>query len=243
MSNVTKADKIICSMIFAVVFPLSMFMAWQSWNEFSVGSIDGSTYELKYNSGSSASAVAIGPRLLLTAGHVAKYGAADEKLRYTVYNWHMNKPLKATTLWANKQYDLGMLMVDEDLPYTSFVSCKTPRIGDSVSFVGFPVLGSDKKAQGPIFTKGVISSKIQIEHLGWSEWVAMDAKSSFGGSGGPVFNSKGNIAGVFVGVFGETLMYGDDESEADAKSIWIPAASGLSVIVPGSTICKFIGAS
>lgn len=202
--------------------------------------VEGSTYALAYDE-ANATGVAIGPRLMITAGHVAAHGL-DEKgnvkpdYKYKVSNGFMKEPVSGSPLWANTGVDIGVLKTDHDLPYYSELACRRPRLGEPVSIIGYPNINKIYWAKGPVYTKGVISSGLQGKAFEWDEWILVDAIASFGNSGGGVFDASRKIIGVLVGVFGFDLVEG---IAPEQNTVWVPG--GYSIMIPSSTLCTFLG--
>lgn len=194
--------------------------------------IEASTYFVDFAEGE-GSGVAIAPNLVLTAGHVVEKGVDEKDYKFTVSNKY-HGPVSASVLWANQEYDLGLLLVDDYLPYyTSEIACKNAKLGDPITFVGYPTLGGQLKVKGPVVTKGTVSSHVQYNHIGSAEWFLTDTRSNFGGSGGPAFDSKRRLAGIFVEMFGNNYTNGSEEK------LWV--GSGFVGVVSGSGICKLLG--
>ena len=160
------------------------------------------------------SGVYIGNNEVLTAAHVAlgeaglvKVIAADGKEKF------------ATVAWLNMDYDLALLRIRGDVPETllkSEVSCKTPAIGERIEAYGSPGANDFLTMKG--YVAGGVTSKDK-----WKEVISADLTILPGMSGGPVFNSKGEVAGISVGV---ALIYG--------------GIVRIGFVVPGSTICKLM---
>lgn len=89
-------------------------------------------------------------------------------------------------------HDLAVLKIDEDIkdkitPLT-LASRETPNIGDSVYVIGNP-LGLERSV-----TEGVLSHAAR--NFGGNLYLQVDAPVNPGNSGGPLFNSHGQVIGV-----------------------------------------------
>jgi S1-C subfamily serine protease len=62
-------------------------------------------------------------------------------------------------------------------------------VNDDLFIVGFPSIGGDSVT----FSRGIVSGFIQEDGV---RWIKTDAQISGGNSGGPAFNSKGELVGV-----------------------------------------------
>lgn len=129
------------------------------------------------------SCVAIGPNLLLTAGHcVGINGAWVEvgNVRYEIIEE-----------WASDTYDIGFIRVDGVLPHIELGSM--PKLLDVVYLVGTPY-NTDLVNT---VTKGIISH-LDRDIWGEEDLVQTDAEGAPGSSGGPLFSTSGQIVGICV---------------------------------------------
>lgn len=172
-----------------------------------------STLKVMANGGH-GSAVHTGSRFLVTAAHVV--GKAETVI---VKAQHGGESI-ADVLWVNKTHDIALLRA-RDLTNVgvSRLDCESELgIGQRISAVGNP---------GPlefITSYGRVSSG--VENRGpWAEAYVASITVAGGMSGGPVFNERGDVVGIVVGV-------------ALTHVGWSPSAISLSYIVPAQTVCS-----
>lgn len=129
------------------------------------------------------SCVAIGPDLLLTAGHCVGINGAWVEVGDVRH--------KIIEEWVSDTYDVGFLRIDGVLPYIEFGPI--PKLLDVVYLVGTPY---DSIFVNTI-TKGIMS---HLDRDIWDEkdLIQTDAEGAPGSSGGPLFNISGQIVGICV---------------------------------------------
>jgi len=97
--------------------------------------------------------------------------------------------------------DLALLKIDSDkpLPYVSFSKDPNTKVGDWVVTVGNPF------GLGNTVTAGIISA--HHRHIGqgpYDDFIQIDAPINKGNSGGPAFNTHGEVIGVNTAIFSPT---------------------------------------
>jgi serine protease Do len=92
--------------------------------------------------------------------------------------------------------DLALIKVDGGpFPYVK-LSDKTPRIGDWVLAVGNPF------GLGGTVTAGIVSARGRdIGASAYDDFIQIDAPVNKGNSGGPTFDTEGNVIGVNTAIF------------------------------------------
>ena len=93
--------------------------------------------------------------------------------------------------------DLAVIKVDQpgDYPYVTFAK-EAPRIGDWVVAIGNPY------GLGGTVTAGIISAEGRdIGDGPYDRFLQIDAPINRGNSGGPTFNTKGEVVGVNTAIF------------------------------------------
>jgi S1-C subfamily serine protease len=158
------------------------------------------------------SGVHVGNRYIVTAAHVvgsqktvnvrAKHGGESE----------------AEVLWVNKAHDIALLRA-KDLTNVgvSQIECGVPAIGQHIEAIGAP---------GPlefIHAYGRVSSEVQ-SNTHWASYFIAAMVVGPGMSGGPVFDARGKVVGIVVGV-------------ALTQIGFSASALSLAYIVPSSTVC------
>lgn len=166
------------------------------------------------------SGVSIGNGYILTARHVV-----DDLDSVTVKD-DGHAVHKARVLWANKDYDVALLHIDDTNGIgAALLDCDANVVGEAVHTLGNP-MGVDS-----ITTWGRIAGKARK----WGPWQSVaftDLTIVPGNSGGGVYNDDGGVVGIAVGVMltpsGKNLMG------------QIPSLTGVSAIVPASVICELL---
>ena len=104
---------------------------------------------------------------------------------------------KAKVIGTDPKTDLALIKVDSDktFPYVKFAEHE-PRIGDWVVAVGNPF------GLSSTVTAGIVSAKGRdIGGSSYDNYIQIDAPINKGNSGGPAFNTNGNVIGVNTAIF------------------------------------------
>ena len=106
------------------------------------------------------------------------------------------KTLTAKVIGADPKTDLALLKVEgEGFPFVSFAA-KPPRVGDWVIAVGNPF------GLGGTVTAGIVSARGRDIGSGpYDDFIQIDAPVNHGNSGGPTFNTDGQVVGVNTAIF------------------------------------------
>jgi serine protease Do len=106
------------------------------------------------------------------------------------------KTHKAKVIGADPRTDLALIKVEGgSFPYVK-LSDKTPRIGDWVLAVGNPF------GLGGTVTAGIVSARGRdIGASAYDDFIQIDAPVNKGNSGGPTFDTEGNVIGVNTAIF------------------------------------------
>jgi serine protease Do len=167
------------------------------------------------------SGVHIGGGIVVTAAHVIDGATIDRVLMES------GAEEAASVLWSNKEYDIALLRMGADaavvLP-SAKIDCREPRVGEEITARGNP--GQMEFVE----VRGHIAGKARAFDGFWR--VALPADISFIGgiSGGPVYDSDGDVVGVAVGAALAPTATGNDAS-----------ATGYAMIVPASVVCMLMG--
>ncbi|HTM76955.1 MAG TPA: trypsin-like peptidase domain-containing protein, partial [Devosia sp.] len=102
----------------------------------------------------------------------------------------------ATIVGTDPRTDLAVVKIEgKDLPFVNFETTPS-RVGDWVVAVGNPF------GLGGTVTAGVISAKGRnIGGSSYGDFLQIDAAVNTGNSGGPTFNTKGEVVGVNTAIY------------------------------------------
>jgi len=103
---------------------------------------------------------------------------------------------KAKVIGVDPRTDLALIKVEDGpFPYVK-LSDKSPRIGDWVLAVGNPF------GLGGTVTAGIVSARGRdIGASAYDDFIQIDAPVNKGNSGGPTFDTDGNVIGVNTAIF------------------------------------------
>jgi len=107
------------------------------------------------------------------------------------------KTYTAKVIGTDAKTDLALIKVDgkSDFAYADFET-ETPRVGDWVVAVGNPY------GLGGTVTAGIISAEGRDIGSGpYDDYIQIDAPINKGNSGGPTFDTKGNVIGVNTAIY------------------------------------------
>jgi serine protease Do len=108
------------------------------------------------------------------------------------------KRYPATIKGSDQKTDIAVLKVDTDspLPYVSFGDSDKAEVGDWVVAIGNPF------GLGGTVTVGVVSARGRdIQSGPYDDFIQIDAPINRGNSGGPLFNTKGEVIGVNSAIY------------------------------------------
>jgi len=107
------------------------------------------------------------------------------------------KTISAKVVGTDPKTDLALLKTNEggNYPYVGFAN-DTPRVGDWVIAVGNPF------GLGGTVTAGIVSARGRdIGNGPYDDFLQIDAPINHGNSGGPAFNTDGEVVGVTTAIF------------------------------------------
>jgi serine protease Do len=132
---------------------------------------------------------------IVTNNHVA--GEADE-ITVTLQD---GRKFDAELVGNDARTDLALLKIEDggNLPYVELGDSDKARVGDWVVAIGNPF------GLGGTATAGIISARgrddVRINEWNYTDYLQLDAPINFGNSGGPVFNTAGEVVGVNTAIF------------------------------------------
>ena len=122
----------------------------------------------------------------------------------------------ANVVGTDPRSDLALIKVDGGgFPYVKF-SDQAPRIGEWAVAVGNPF------GLGGTVTAGIVSATGRDIGRGSDDYIQIDAPINRGNSGGPTFDTNGNVMGVNTAIFspsGGSVGIGFDIPAATAKNV------------------------
>ena len=110
------------------------------------------------------------------------------------------KSHSARVVGADAVTDLALLKVDgqDAFPYVRMTD-RAPRIGEWVIVIGNPF------GLGGTVTAGIVSARARdIKRSSYTDFIQIDAAINRGNSGGPTFDTSGNVIGVNNAIFSPT---------------------------------------
>ena len=132
--------------------------------------------------------------IIITNHHVIE-GGGEFKIRGI--NGDFDKSYSAKVIDSDKEYDLAILKVADDLieSYIPYDILKVDKeVGNDVFVLGYPLLSS--MGEEVKLTTGIISSNTGL--LGSKSLYQISAPAQSGNSGGPVFDENGSLLGVIT---------------------------------------------
>lgn len=111
------------------------------------------------------------------------------------------KRFPATLKGSDKKTDIAVLQIDSDspLPYVTFGDSDTTEVGDWVVAIGNPF------GLGGSVSVGVVSARGRdIQSGPYDDFIQIDAPINRGNSGGPLFNTRGEVIGVNSAIYSQS---------------------------------------
>lgn len=108
--------------------------------------------------------------------------------------------LSAKLVGTDTKTDIALLKVDskDPLPFVPFGDSDTMRVGDWVMAVGNPL------GQGFSVSAGIVSARGRELQGSYDDFIQTDAAINKGNSGGPLFNTDGQVVGVNTAILSPT---------------------------------------
>lgn len=109
-----------------------------------------------------------------------------------------NTKLDATVVGRDEKTDLALIKVKtkKSLPFVKFGDSEKTRVGDWVVAIGNPF------GLGGSVTAGILSARARnINGSAFDDFLQTDASINRGNSGGPLFNTNGEVIGINTAIF------------------------------------------
>jgi len=136
------------------------------------------------------SGVFIDDKVILTAAHVL------EGETYTTIELRDGTVLRSNDFYIDEKEDIGFIFVDANELGIAKISVVPPSIGEPIYLVGAP----SNRFFAFTLTKGIVSHPDRdFPDMGWENLLQVDADGGPGSSGGPLYNSDGELIGIYVG--------------------------------------------
>ena len=136
------------------------------------------------------SGVFIDDDVILTAAHCLE----DEK--FVSIKLNDGTLLGSNDFYIDKKEDIAFIFVDAYEISIAKISPVPVDIGDSVYLVGAP----HNELFAFTLTKGILSHLDRdFPEMGWADLLQTDAEGGDGSSGGPLYNSEGDLVGMYAG--------------------------------------------
>lgn len=139
--------------------------------------------------------------LILTNAHVALEGERPRRFRVGL---HDGRTYDAQILAYDRQRDLAALTINaRDLPTIALGNSRDLRPGQWLMAIGHPWGVLDAVTAGVVIGTGDRLPEVGDDR----EWIALDMKMRPGHSGGPLFNSEGELMGINTMIRGPEVSF------------------------------------
>lgn len=136
---------------------------------------------------------ALGSGFVISAdGYIVTNNHVIDKADEIEVEFFSGEKLKATLVGTDPKTDIALLKVEaeKDLPFVPFGDSDVARVGDWVMAVGNPL------GQGFSVSVGIVSQRGRELAGAYDDFIQTDAAINKGNSGGPLFNTSGEVIGV-----------------------------------------------
>jgi S1-C subfamily serine protease len=173
------------------------------------------------DTGGHGSGVFIGGQYYLTASHVATGKTPRLDLKF-----HDGSIRKAELMWTSPEFDIALMRASGDGVDPANLSCRDVPSGESIVTKGNPFFVEFVESFGKTASSALRGDKRPKELHGFKASQILDTTVLPGQSGGPVFDSKGDLIGITVAVI-------------NAPGFGL-TPTGYGVMIPSSEICQLL---
>jgi serine protease Do len=153
----------------------------------------------KKKQGSQKKLSSLGSGFIVSAdGYIVTNNHVVNKADIIDIKFHDGTVARARIIGVDSKSDIALLKIDTDikLPYVKFANSDLLRVGDWVIAIGNPF------GLGGTVTAGIVSARGRnISDGSNTDFIQTDAAINRGNSGGPMFNSKGELIGISTAIF------------------------------------------
>lgn len=173
------------------------------------------------DTGGHGSGVFVGGQYYLTASHVA-----NGKTKRLDLKFHDGSIRKAELLWTSPEFDIALMRASGDGVDAANLSCRDVPSGEPIISKGNPFFIEFVESFGKTASPALRGDKLPKEMKAFRAVQVIDTTVLPGQSGGPVFDSKGNLIGITVAV-------------VNAPGFGL-SPTGYGIMVPSSEICQLL---
>ncbi len=136
--------------------------------------------------------------IISSSGEIVTNNHVVEGATHVTVKLQDGRTFKARVLGTDPMTDVALIKIDnaKDLPTVPFGDSSALRVGDAVMAVGNPY------GLGGTVTAGIVSALGRDINSGpYDSYIQTDAAINRGNSGGPLFNTKGEVVGMNTAIF------------------------------------------
>jgi serine protease Do len=144
---------------------------------------------------------ALGSGFVISAdGYIVTNNHVIDKADAIEIEFFSGERLDAKLIGTDPKTDIALLKVESDdpLPFVEFGDSDVMRVGDWVMAVGNPL------GQGFSVSAGIVSARERALSGTYDDFIQTDAAINKGNSGGPLFNTTGEVIGVNTAILSPT---------------------------------------
>lgn len=173
------------------------------------------------DTGGHGSGVHIGGGFFVTASHVANGKTPRLDLKF-----HDGSIRKAELLWTSPASDIAVMRAEGSGIEAANLVCHDTPTGEAIIAKGNPFFIEFIEAFGKTASTALRGDKLPKELRAFRAAQVMDVTVLPGQSGGPVFNSKGDLVGITVAVI-------------NAPGFGL-TPTGYGIMIPSSEVCRLL---